>query len=186
MARRRKKSPDAERLILLVPVLALGGFLLQHPEILLVPVLLVLLAAGAWLWSRSRRWKRFRALKLADVDNMPGHQFEHYVAALLKHRGFDTQVTKGSGDFGVDIIARRADLTYAVQTKRYSGGVPRNAVSDAVAEKGHYGCNAAMVVTSSRFTERAREFATSTGCMLVDRDTLARWILDFQGVGRGA
>jgi Holliday junction resolvase-like predicted endonuclease len=180
MARRRKKSSEAGGLILLLPVLALGGLLMQHPEILLVPFLLAMLLAGLWLWSRSSAWKRLRALKLADVDNMPGHQFEHYVAALLEHQGFRTTVTKGSGDFGVDVIARKGDLKYAVQTKRYNTGVSRSAVSDAVAAKGHYGCNAALVVTTSRFTAGARQFARSTGCVLVDRDTLAQWILALQ------
>jgi hypothetical protein len=44
----------------------------------------------------------------------------------------------------------------------------------------HYKCNAAMVVTTHWFTEGARQLAQSNGCLLVDRDELARWIVAFQ------
>lgn len=124
--------------------------------------------------------KRVRALELADVDNMSGTEFEHYVGRLLAHQGFGIKVTKASGDFGVDIVAKKDGATYAIQVKRYSNSVSRRAVSDAVAGKEHYACNGAMVVTNNYFTKGAITLAQSTKCDLVDRDTLAKWILDFQ------
>ncbi len=132
------------------------------------------------LWPRWIELRRFRALKLDDVDTMPGHEFEHYVARLLQHQGFRTTVTKGSGDFGVDVVAQKNGVGYAIQCKRCSDNIPRTAVSDAVGGKAHYKCTKGMVVTNRYFTEGAQELAQSTDCILVDRDHLARWVQDFQ------
>ncbi len=107
-------------------------------------------------------------------------EFEQFVGKLLKHRGYRTTVVGQAGDMGVDVIAQNEDKKYAVQVKRYSKPVSRQAVSDAVAGKEHYGCNAAMVVTNNRFTEGAKKLARSTKCQLVDRATLADWLVDLQ------
>lgn len=130
---------------------------------------------GAW-----RRARRQRAIRLADIDRMSGHEFEHYVARLLAHRGFDTRVTQSSGDLGVDIVAHRAQARYAIQCKRQNANVARTAVSDAVAGKAPYRCTHAMVVTNRYFTPGAAKLARATQCVLVDRDQLAVWLLELQ------
>ena len=123
--------------------------------------------------------RRFRALELADVDNMGPGEFEQYVGKLMERRGYKTKVIGKAGDMGVDVVAQNGAKKYAVQVKRYNNqGVSRRAVSDAVAGKEHYGCNAAMVVTNNYFRKGAVELAQSTKCELVDRDTLADWIAD--------
>jgi hypothetical protein len=43
-----------------------------------------------------------------DFDSLEGHEFEYWCANLLRQNGFvDVEVTQGSGDQGVDIIARK-------------------------------------------------------------------------------
>jgi len=185
MARRRKAKADCGTLVFLIA----GMFLLwifqeTYPFscillILLffgVPTIRVLLK----LWRHRRSSQHLRVLALEDVDYMPGHRFERYVARLLQSQGYKTSVTKGSGDFGVDIIAEKNGVRYAVQCKRQADDVSRRAVSDAVAGKYHYNCSEAMVVTNSYFTQGAVELARSTRCILVDCDTLAEWIAEFQ------
>lgn len=127
-----------------------------------------------------RRIAKIRALRISDVDSMTGHAFEQYVADILRSRGFQTQVTKGSGDSGVDVIAAKGSVRYAIQCKRYAQPVSRRAVSDAVAGIAFYKCTAAMVVTNSHFTPGAVSLAQSNNCILVDRDTLAGWISEWQ------
>ena len=127
---------------------------------------------------REEEERRFRALELADVDNMGPGEFEQYVGKLMERRGYKTKVIGKAGDMGVDVVAQNGAKKYAVQVKRYNQPVSRRAVSDAVAGKEHYGCNAAMVVTNNYFTKGAVELAQSTKCRLVDRDTLADWIAD--------
>lgn len=127
---------------------------------------------------REEEERRFRALELADIDNMSSGEFEQYVGKLMKRRGHKTKVIGKAGDMGVDVVAQNGAKKYAVQVKRYNQPVSRRAVSDAVAGKEHYGCNAAMVVTNNYFTKGAMDLARSTKCQLVDRDTLADWIVD--------
>jgi restriction system protein len=111
---------------------------------------------------------------------MNGVEFENYLKRLLKSRGYSVNMTGGSGDLGVDLIASRGSECVAIQVKRYSGAVTRRAISDAVAGMQHSRCNRAMVVTNSHFTTGARTLAHSTNCTLVDRNTLAEWILELQ------
>jgi restriction system protein len=127
------------------------------------------------------RWLRLRALRIADVDRMPGSEFEEYLARLLRHQGYQVERLGGSGDLGVDLIARRRSEACAVQAKRSSRPVSRRAVSDAVAGAQHYGCTRAMVVTNNLFTPGAEALAESTACALVDREALMEWIYRFRG-----
>ncbi len=105
---------------------------------------------------------------------MDGHDYEYLVARYLKGHGYTgTKVTKGSGDFGVDIIAHKGGHKYAVQCKYYSNPVSVGAVQEAVAGKAYYGCDAAMVVTNSTFTKAARELARANGVILLEGITKA-------------
>jgi HJR/Mrr/RecB family endonuclease len=187
MSRRRRKSSSADLISLTIGCLFLGvvacGLSPYWPIMLLpallflgLPVLLLALRVSAG-WRQVRR---YQALRLDDVDRMPGREFEHYVARLLDHQGFKTTVTKGSGDLGVDVIAQRDGQSYCVQCKRYSDNIPRTAISDAVAGMQHYRCTQAMVVTNRYFTAGALELARSTQCILIDRNVLASWVQNFQ------
>ena len=147
-------------------------------------------AVREWARALEQRGARLeeqtaRALAIRDVDNMNPYDFERYVSRLLEHRGYQTKIIGGAGDLGVDLIAQKDRLKFAVQAKLYATPVSRRAVSDAVAGKDHYGCNAAMVVTNGSFTRGARALARSTECSLVGRKTLVRWIFELQhGLGK--
>ena len=66
------------------------------------------------------------------LDQMEGHDFEYAIADLLRHNGYrDVQVTQGSGDYGIDILARRKNVKYAIQCKRYKKPVGVKAVQEA-------------------------------------------------------
>ncbi len=100
---------------------------------------------------------------------MDGHDYEYVVAQYLRGLGYTgTRVTKGSGDFGVDVLANKGSHKYAVQCKYYTGSVGVSAVQEAVAGKAYYGCDMAMVVTNSTFTKAARELAVANNVILLD------------------
>ena len=53
-----------------------------------------------------------------EFDLLEGHEFEYYCADLLMKRGFqEVEVTRGSGDYGIDILAERDGVTYAIHSK---------------------------------------------------------------------
>lgn len=57
--------------------------------------------------------------RIIDFDNMDGHAFEHFCAEILSFYGFNNvQVTQGSGDQGVDIIAYKDDIKYGIKQEK--------------------------------------------------------------------
>lgn len=110
---------------------------------------------------------------LKPFDQMEGHEFEYYCADLLKKNGFDnTEVTKGSGDQGIDIIANKDGIKYGIQCKCYASDIGNKAVQEAFAGKTYYGCHIAAVLTNRYFTKSAKELAKKNGVLLWDRSKL--------------
>lgn len=112
-----------------------------------------------------------------DYDNMEGHQFEHYCAELLKKNNYENvEVTQGSGDHGIDILAEKDGITYAIQCKCYSSNIGNAAVQQAYTGKGFYHKDIAVVLTNRYFTSQAKEEAQALGVKLWDRDRLNKLI----------
>ena len=112
-------------------------------------------------------------LKDRQLDNMEGHDFEYFCADLLKDRGFlDVQVTKGSGDYGVDILAEKDGITYGIQCKCYNSPVGVKAVQEAYAGRDYYDCMVGVVMTNQYFTKPAVEAAKKLKILLWDRGYL--------------
>lgn len=124
--------------------------------------------------------KKYRGMRIANIDVMSGIEFEQYLKRVLTYKGFSVSTTRVTGDLGVDLVAMGNGIKIAIQAKRYNSRVSRTAISDAVAGMYHYGCNKAMVITNNYFSPGAIALAKSTGCILVDRDTLAIWINEYQ------
>lgn len=100
---------------------------------------------------------------------LDGPEFESYVALVLRDNGFKhVEVTRTSGDQGVDILAERNGASYAIQCKNYAGAVGNFAVQEAYAGAQFYGCDKAAVICPGEFTRSARELAASTGVLLWD------------------
>ena len=71
-----------------------------------------------------------------NIDLMKGQEFERYCANLLIAYGFkNIEVTKGSGDQGVDIVGYYNGFKFAVQCKRYSKKVGNSPIQEVVAGK---------------------------------------------------
>lgn len=115
--------------------------------------------------------------KLQKIDNMDGHEFEYLCADILKNNGFcNVKVTRGSGDFGVDIVAQRKDKKYAIQCKCYNHKLDNSPIQEVVAGMSSYGCNSAAVMTNQYFTEPAKLLAKRNKVELWDRGILSDMI----------
>lgn len=109
----------------------------------------------------------------ASYDNMEGHDFEYFCADILKKNGFENvEVTQGSGDHGIDILAEKDGITYAIQCKCYSSNIGNAAVQQAHTGKSLYHKDIAVVLTNRYFTAQAKEEAAALGVKLWDRDKL--------------
>lgn len=117
-----------------------------------------------------------------DYDSMDGWEFESFCADILRENGYEkVEVTKGSGDQGVDVFAERDGIKYAVQCKRYSHPVGNKAIQEIFAGKQFYHCHVGIVMTSNYFTKSAKELAKENGIILWDRDFLAKFARERSG-----
>lgn len=128
---------------------------------------LLILAIGIWFMVRSKQRMP------GDIDLMEGHDFERFCAELLKKHGFlDVEVTKGSGDYGIDILAEKDGVTYAIQCKCYAAPVGVKAVQEAYAGRDYYDRMVGAVLTNQYFTTPAVEAAKKLKILLWDRGYL--------------
>ena len=108
-----------------------------------------------------------------EFDNMTGTEFENYCVNLLYQNDYTNIITtKISGDQGVDIIAEKNGLRYAVQCKCYSSNIGNKAIQEVVAGAQFYKCQISAVMTNRYFTSSAQELAEETGTLLWDRDKI--------------
>lgn len=122
-----------------------------------------------------RRWKN-RPRHLI-VDEMEGHEFESFCAELLRDRGFlEVELTGESRDYGVDILAEKEGITYAIQCKCYASPVGVAAVQEVYAGKDYYDRMVGVVLTNQYFTAPATDMAAKLKIMLWDRGYLEEWL----------
>lgn len=134
--------------------------------ILAAAVLGVFIAAAVLGRRRNRNYS-------SDIDLMEGHDFEYYCAELLRQQGFlEVEVTKGSGDYGIDILAEKDGVTYAIQCKRYTAPVGVKAIQEAYAGRDYYDRMVGAVLTNQYFTQPAVEAAKKLKILLWDRGYL--------------
>lgn len=109
----------------------------------------------------------------SDFDNMSGIEFEKYCAYLLDKNNFvDIRITPPSGDHGIDILAEKDHVSYAIQCKCYSENVGNSAIQQAHTGKSLYHKDVAVVMTNRYFTAQAIEEAKALGVKPWDRDKL--------------
>ena len=138
----------------------------------ILAVLVLAAAAGVVLCKRFR--KRYAD---DELDEMEGLDFEYYCAELLRNRGFiEVEVTKSSGDYGIDILAEKEGVTYSIQCKRYNGPVGVKAVQEAYAGRDFYDRMVGCVLTNQYFTQPAVDAAQKLKILLWDRDYLEEMI----------
>ena len=105
--------------------------------------------------------------------NMDPYAFEKLAQRLLRECGFsDVQVTKRSGDGGIDGTGKLRiqgifSFNVAFQCKRYKGKVDASAIRDF---RGSLGTNIekGVLITTGAFTKAAKDEASSEGKRLID------------------
>ena len=117
---------------------------------------------------------------LSQVDNMTnnGWEFEKFCADLLLKNDFiKADVTSGSNDYGVDVVATdEHGVKYAIQCKCYSHTLNNSAVQEVIAGQSMYNCQVAVVMTNQSFTDNAKTLANKNNVLLWDRNKLIEFI----------
>lgn len=126
-------------------------------------------------------------ISLDYIDNIGnGLEFEKIFASLLNQLNYkNVEITAGSGDYGIDVIAEKDEIKYGFQCKLYSSPVGVEAVQEVLAGQKHYGCNLAIVVTNNTFTTQAQQLARESLVALWDRKKLSQIIKNVQKLNGG-
>ena len=114
------------------------------------------------------------------IDLIEWRRFEALVERLIQLSGHTTSSQTHGPDGGVDITFESQEAgqlrTTLVQCKHWRKRVGVDKVRELIGIRTARGCDAAMLVTSSGFTDDAKALAASSGVVLVDRPMLERRI----------
>jgi restriction endonuclease Mrr len=124
---------------------------------------------------------------ITNLGILSGTDFERLITSLLEKMGFRAEMTKASGDGGIDIVAflekPLVGGRYLIQCKRFDTATQIGApmvrefygavVADRKAIKG-------IFVTTTNFTTQAREFAHSLPLELIDGHRLQILLEQYQ------
>jgi restriction system protein len=142
-------------------------------------VLIGLIAAARFAYQLYRL-RRLSRSGIAEIDQMDGATFEHFLGTLFRRLGYRVELTNHRGDYGADLVVTKDGRRTAVQAKRWTKRVGVKAVQEAVASKGYYGCDGALVVANREFTEQARTLARANDVELWGREVLVAKLLTVQ------
>jgi hypothetical protein len=103
-----------------------------------------------------------------DWRSLRGTGFESFLSRVFETLGYQVELTKVSGDQGVDLLVTGKGRRIAVQAKGYADSVGNDSVQEVVAGMAFYRCDSCAVVTNSRFTKPAESLAAVNHCRLID------------------
>ena len=137
------------------------------------------------------RYNKEQRQRLREMlGNMDPYQFEALVAELLQALGYeDVEVTKASGDKGVDVVGRVqvgiTTITEVVQVKRIQGTITRPTVDQLRGALPYHKAIRGTLITLGRFATSCSEAALFPGAApitLIDGDRLIEMLIE-NGVG---
>ena len=122
--------------------------------------------------------QRLAGSSLDELDAMSGSEFEAWITAVIERAGFKAENIKGSGDFGVDVVATIHGSRIGIQAKRYKRNVGNSAVQQAASGADYHRCKVAAVVTQAGFTKAAVAQAerSSPPVTLIDRTRISNMV----------
>lgn len=106
--------------------------------------------------------------------SMSGYQFEKEIAKLYTAYNYNAQVTKGSGDGGIDIFLEKDGRRYGVQCKNHHRAIGPAAIRDLYGAMSHEGLDEGIFIASSGYTKGAKEFAHNKSMRLLDINDVLR------------
>lgn len=110
---------------------------------------------------------------------MDEYEFEELVADVWEAQGWNTEVTSGSGDRGIDVIAEKQGLVdekMLIQAKRYQDGNNvggRDVREYSSLQLQESNIDSVVIVTTSSFTRQAKDIAGNLNVKLVDGTSFA-------------
>jgi len=134
-------------------------------------------------WLSLTEIKKIKEAEIGLQNNFAGYppfEFEKFIAKLFRAMEYNTEVTSKTGDYGIDVIARKGTETIAIQVKRYMEGnnVGNQEVQRLLGSMKLKNVKAThgILVTTSRFTVQAKIQAEETDVELWDKNILHQMV----------
>jgi restriction system protein len=141
-----------------------------------------MLAVFSYVFGRKQAALVDKQQNLESLCTVSWKEFEWLVGEVFRRQGYRTEESiSGGADGGIDLSLHRDGQTTLVQCKRWkhkSVGVPivRETFGILTAEKAHR----AMVITTSKFTKEAKDFAKGKPIELIDGPQLLTLVKNVQ------
>lgn len=127
-----------------------------------------------------------RELLREQLSNMNPYHFEHLVKDLLETMDYqDVEVTKASGDRGVDVVATAqfgiTTVKEVVQVKRHQGNIGRPVLDQLRGVLPLHGAIRGTLITLGRFSKGCKDVAVHQGAApisLIDGDKLIDLLIE--------
>lgn len=110
-------------------------------------------------WQRKKKKDHWQRLS--------GHAYEKALGNVFQQHGYEVEVTKGSGDEGIDLILTSKNDRIAVQAKNHIKPVGPAVARDLFGAMMHGNFERGMIVSSGGFTKGVYEFAKGKEIELV-------------------
>ena len=119
-------------------------------------------------------------------EEMNPFHFEKFIGELFNDLGYQTEVTKSTGDFGVDVLLVKDNIKTAVQVKRYGREnlVGVGDINQVIGGREYYKCDKAIIITTSTFTKAGKKLAEQTSVELWDWNKLLNEIKKYIWKGK--
>lgn len=172
---RRRKSTDVSGswIIILLGLFVIIKILTTYPWILTIGFIgLFIFLMGFWIYKV--RENKFKAYDLSEIDRMNPFKFEEYICKIYQQLGYNAKCTPKGKDYGADVLIQNGGYKAAIQVKRYNikHATGIKAVQEVIAALPYYNVQNGIVITTSYFTQAAKNLAESADIELIDRDKL--------------
>lgn len=107
------------------------------------------------------------------LENFTGIEYEIYCMDILNSYGWECVLTKGGGDFGADIIAKKNNIKAVIQCKRHSSRIGISAVKDIFVGNAYYKGNLPIVCSNMDYSKPARDLAQALNVQLIHHHQLS-------------
>ena len=153
-----------------------------------VAFLFGIIAVASALFGAKRRSLVEEQQSLEALRATSWKDFEYLVAEAYRRRGFTVDYSLGKGsDGGVDLVLRKDGRRSLVQCKQWKVfSVGRPVLQQMFGIMTAEGADEAIIVTSGRFTDEARAFATGKPIQLLDGPDLLELVKSVQAGNEAA
>ena len=110
---------------------------------------------------------------LTHLRQIDEYEFENFIADLWERQGWDTRVSQGSNDRGIDVVAEKSGLIpqkHLIQAKRYDSkntvGVREIREYSSLSRRENV--DAVIIATTSSFTQQAESEAKKLNVKLIE------------------